>query len=272
MATPSFHQRRVLSFESRLAAETASLIEKYGGRPLQAPCMQEVPLDEHSSVFSFAEKLMAGEIDVVICLTGVGTRMMIETMSTRFERDGLIAALNNIPLVSRGPKPVRALREYGLTRSIKVPEPNTWHEVLETIDGSSVLQPLEGKCVAVQEYGKSNPELIAGLEHRGAIVEQVSIYRWSLPEDVGPLRNAIATLINGDIDIVVFTSRTQIDHVMAFAASQGLSDALLKAFSATSIASIGPVCTEGLLEHGIEPTFEPTRPKLGVLMRELASA
>lgn len=272
MATPSFHQRRVLSFESRLAVETARLIEKYDGRPLQAPCMQEVPLDEHSSVFSFAGKLMAGDIDALICLTGVGTRMMIETISTRFDRDDVIATLNTIPLVARGPKPVSALREYGLTHSIKVPEPNTWHEVLETIDGSSELQPLDQKRVAVQEYGKSNPELIAGLEQRGAVVEQVSIYRWSLPDDVGPLRAAIATLINGDVDIVVFTSRTQIDHVMDFAASEGLADALLKAFSATSIASIGPICTEGLIEHGIKPTFEPTRPKLGVLMRELASA
>lgn len=271
MSTPSFNQRRVLSFESRLAAETAHLIEKYGGRPVQAPCMQEVPLDEHAAVFSFGEKLLAGEIDVLICLTGVGTRMMIETLFTRYSRGDVIGALDTVAIVSRGPKPVSALREYGLTRSIKVPEPNTWHEVLETIDGSSTLQPLDGKRVAVQEYGKPNLDLIAGLEDRGARVEQVAIYRWSLPADVGPLRSAVATLIDGEIDIVVFTSRTQIDHVMEFAASEGLSDELMRAFSNTAIASIGPVCTEGLYEHGIKPSFEPSRPKLGVLMRELAS-
>ena len=271
MVTPSFSGRHVLSFESRLTDETARLIEKYGGRPMQAPSMQEVALHEHSAVFSFADRLLSGEIDMLICLTGVGTRMMIDTISTRFDRDQVVRALQSIPIISRGPKPMRALRDVGLSHSVKVPEPNTWREVLRTIDESSTLQPLEGKRIAVQEYGKPNPDLIAGLEHRGAQVERVSIYRWSLPDDVRPMREAISALIAGSVDIVIFTSRTQIDHVMDFAAREGKSDALLDAFASTCVASIGPVCSEGLREHGIEPTFEPTRPKLGVLMLELAS-
>ena len=42
---------------------------------------------------------------------------------------------------------------------------------------------LEGKRVAVQEYGVSNPDLIAGLEARGALVFPVPVYRWALPKN-----------------------------------------------------------------------------------------
>lgn len=266
----SFNGKTVLSFESRLAGETAALIEKYGGRAVEAPSMQEVPLEEHAAVFAFADALLAGEIDVLICLTGVGTRMMIEAMSTRFIREDVISALRRVHIVSRGPKPVAALREFDLKADVKVPEPNTWREILDAMDRAKVLQPLKGKRVAVQEYGIANEELLDGLREREAGVDQVSIYRWELPDDIEPLTNGIQRLVQGDVDIVVFTSRTQIDHVMTFARDAGPEAAVADAFDDVFVASIGPVCTEGLRGHGVEPDFEPSRPKLGVLMRELA--
>lgn len=270
MAGPSFRNQIVVSFESRLSSETAALIRKYGGRPIEAPSMQEVALEEHSAVFSFADALLAGNVDVLICLTGVGTRMMIEAMSTRYERERVLAALRDVLIVCRGPKPVGALREFDLRAAVKVPEPNTWHEVLEAMDESDMLQPLAGKRIAVQEYGRSNEELLSGLRRRGARVDQVSIYRWELPNDLAPLKSAIDALIAGRIDTAIFTSRTQVDHVMRLAAEMDVVDALREAFGRVVVASIGPVCTEGLREHGIEPDFEPPRPKLGVLVRELA--
>lgn len=270
MGSPSFNGRTILSFESRMSNETAALIEKYGGRPVEAPSMQEVALEEHSAVFSFADALLAGKVDVLICLTGVGTRMMIEAMSSRYDRERVLVALSCIPIVCRGPKPVAALRPFGLRAAVKVPEPNTWHEVLEAIDEHDVLQPLAGKRIAVQEYGTTNDDLIAGLRERGAIVDQVSIYRWELPDNLEPLKSGIDALVSGAVDAVVFTSRTQIDHVMRLAAEKDVTEALRLAFDRVFVASIGPVCTEGLRDHGIEPDFQPQRPKLGVMMREMA--
>lgn len=253
-----------------MSGETAALIEKYGGRPLMAPSMQEVALDEHPAVFEFAEALLAGEVDALICLTGVGTRMMIESMSTRYDRDAILSALHGLLIISRGPKPAATLRTFDLKADIKVPEPNTWREVLETVDQSPVLHPLIGKRIAVQEYGVANEELIAGLLARGARVDQVSIYRWALPDDLAPLEAGIRALLAREVDAVVFTSRTQVDHVMRLAGDMKLDEELRTALNETFVASIGPVCTEGLRIHGIEPDFEPQRPKLGVMMRELA--
>jgi len=39
---------RVLALESRRAAELAKLISTYGGEPVVAPAMREVPLDSNT--------------------------------------------------------------------------------------------------------------------------------------------------------------------------------------------------------------------------------
>ena len=66
---------RVVSFESRRSAEMAELIRNYGGEPIPAPAMREVPLTDQREAFAFGETLLAGDWDVLILLTGVGTRL-----------------------------------------------------------------------------------------------------------------------------------------------------------------------------------------------------
>ena len=52
---------RVVSFESRRSAEVAELSRNYGGEPIQAPSMREVPLADQHEAFAFGEALLAGE-------------------------------------------------------------------------------------------------------------------------------------------------------------------------------------------------------------------
>jgi uroporphyrinogen-III synthase len=262
----------VVSFESRLADETAGMIAKQGGNPISAPSMQEVPLEKHEAVFEFADHLFAGDVDVLICMTGVGTRMLVETLETRFERNEILTALSKLQIVARGPKPVRALKELGLPVTLKVPEPNTWKELLVILDKSSDKVPIEGCFVAVQEYGRSNEELNRGLEERGAHLFRVPIYRWALPDDLEPLREGIQAVLDGTADVAMFTSRTQADHVMQLAEQEGLANDLREAFDRVLVASIGPVCSRGLESHGMTVDFVPEHPKLGVLVRDLAEA
>ena len=65
---------QVAAFESRMAAEMSRLIEAHGGRPLVAPSMREVPLEEHTDVLAFGDRLLAGEFDILVLMTGVGTQ------------------------------------------------------------------------------------------------------------------------------------------------------------------------------------------------------
>jgi uroporphyrinogen-III synthase len=170
--------RRVVSFESRRAREMAELIRRYGGEPVIAPSMREVPLSENTAALDFVRRLEAGEIDVVIFLTGVGTRTLVETVAGQYPREKLVAALGRTVTVARGPKPQAALKDLGLQPAITIPEPNTWREVLSTLD---LKMELRGKTIAVQEYGITNREFLSGLEQRGANVLRVAVYRWALP-------------------------------------------------------------------------------------------
>jgi len=260
---------KIISFESRRAAEIAELIRRYGGEPFVAPSMREVPLEENRAVLELVPDLEAGKLDLLILMTGVGTRTLNQVLLTQFSHERVVAALRRVKLVARGPKPVAALKELGLQPAITVPEPNTWREILSTFDGSIDVR---GKRIAVQEYGIPNPELTSALETRGATVSTISIYRWELPDDLEPLRQAIEKIIQGDADIVIFTNGAQVDHLFRVAAENNLADLLRDSFERIVVGSIGPICTQVLEQFGIDPDIEPAHPKMGSLIAEVAAS
>ncbi len=270
VATTGFAGATVVVFESRRADIMAKSVATYGGQAISAPSMQEIPLAKHPEAFAFAEKLFAGTIDVLICMTGVGTRLLLEVLSTRHETSQVVEALGRLTVVARGPKPVRVLKEYGIPITISVPEPNTWQEIIQTIDLSDRGLSLEGKTVAIQEYGISNDELVRALKQRGAKVLQVPVYRWGLPDDTGPLSEAIRQIVDGRGQFALFTNAVQIRHVLRVAAEQGLEQPFREAFKRLVIASVGPMTTESLQECGFHADFEPSHPKMGALIAELA--
>jgi uroporphyrinogen-III synthase len=264
---------RVLALESRRATELAKLISSYNGQPIVAPSMREVPLESNHEALAFAAKLLKGEFDLVIFLTGVGARALLTVVETKYPREDYIAALQQVKIVARGPKPVAALREIGITPAITVPEPNTWHEILAVLDSaqsSDSALNLNGKRIAVQEYGVSNPEFLAELQKRGASVTRVPVYQWALPNDLAPLRSAIHALIDGNIDVVFFTTGVQATHLFQVAAEMNLEEKVRAALKQTVAVSIGPTTSEELVRRGIPADFEPSHPKMGFLVKEAA--
>jgi uroporphyrinogen-III synthase len=260
-----FDGLRVLSLESRRAEEMATLIRKQGGDPFVAPSMREVDLEQHEEAFDFAARLLNDEFDGVILLTGVGTKLLWKTILTRYEEVDLKAALQRLTVIVRGPKPSAAIREIGMVPNVQVPEPNTWRELLVT------MEPRLEKRVALQEYGKSNPELIAGLQAQGRTVSPVRIYGWDLPVDTAPLREAAARLATGRVDVVLLTTSMQLVNLIRIAEEEGIAKQVRDALSACFIGSIGPTTTETLEDYGLKATFEPSHPKMGLLVNEAAS-
>ncbi len=259
---------RVVSFESRRSGELAELIRAYGGEPIQAPSLREVPLADQREALAFGEALFARELDVLILLPGVGTRTLIAVLATRWPRAEVATALSGLTLVCRGPKPVSALKEVGLSPAIAVPEPNTWRELLVILDNRL---PIAGKHIAVQEYGVRNKELLEGLQERGARVMRVPVYGWALPEDTAPLRAAIERLGAGEVEVALFTSAAQADNMFRVADEMGRVDAVRTALqNRTVVASIGPITTAALQEHRVEPDLHPPHPKMGHLVAEVA--
>ncbi len=260
---------RVASFEARMAGSMADLIRKHGGEAVEAPALREVPIGDNPEAIAFADRLVAGGFDLVIFLTGVGTRFLAQEIETKYPREQWVGALKAAKVAIRGPKPVGPLRELGARIDLQAPEPNTWRDLLAALDAKI---PVSGLRVAVQEYGQPNPELIGGLKARGAEVVQVPVYRWSLPEDLGPLRRAIAAIAVGEIGAVVFTSAQQVIHLLEVAASEGLEGRLREALGRSVIVgSVGPTTTETLKAQGLPVDIEPEHPKMGHLILALAS-
>ncbi len=227
--------------------------------------MREVPIERNQHALRFAAALLSGRFDMMIFLTGVGTRALTKVVETCYRREDFVEALTKVTVVARGPKPIAALKELRVPIDVKVPEPNTWRDLLQAIDPVPA-----GLRVALQEYGKPNLALIQALRDRRAHVTPVPVYQWELPEDTGPLRQAIRDITEGRADVVLFTTSVQVPHLFTIAAEMQLEDLLRQALVHVMVASIGPISSETLLDHGVHVDMEPSHPKMGVLVREAA--
>lgn len=251
---------RVLSLESRRAADMESLIRREGGEPFIAPSVKEDARPDDGTAIRFIEQLEAGEFDMVISMTGVGLQFLRE----RLPDERIAAALRRATMVARGPKPVAVLRALGVPVAVAVPEPNTWHEVV------SAVAARPERRIAVQEYGRPNREMTRELEELGARVTPVALYRWELPDDRGPLQEAVRRIVAGEIDLVLFTSSAQLDHLLEVGRDLSLEGRLSQTLGGVAIASIGPVMTAALETHGWPPDIMPRHPKMWALVKAAA--
>jgi uroporphyrinogen-III synthase len=265
---PDFQGLNVLVLESRRSREMAALVTTYGGRPVVAPALREVPIESNTRAIAFAEALIRGGFDVVVLLTGVGTRALLDLVDRAGRREAFVAALGATKIAVRGPKPLGVIRELGVTPWVMAPEPNTWRELLAALDAAGTS--LQGLNVAVQEYGVSNQELVEGLELRGARVTSVPVYRWALPEDLEPLRAAVRAVVAGSIDVAIITTAMQIVHLFQVADTMQQLALLRAGFGRVVVASIGPTSSEELRQQRLAIDLEASHPKMGVLVREAA--
>jgi uroporphyrinogen-III synthase len=260
--TMPFGGLRVLSLESRRSVEIETLIRKQGGEPFVAPSLKERALDdEHTDAFRMLAGLEEGRFDLLVLMTGVGLTFWREVVATRYSMNRADEALRKVKLLARGPKPSAVLRSAGLAPNVTIPEPNTWNEIVEAIGRSS------DRRIAVQEYGRPNRDFIAALRELGAQIETFALYRWELPEDVGPLREAAHRLASRDVDVILLTSSIQLEHLLSVAVEQRLRDQVLETLRAdVVIGSIGPITTEELARNGLKPDVVPSSPKMGALV------
>jgi len=269
MAHASFDGLRVLSLESRRAKEVAKLIKTYGGEPFVVPAMREVPLETNVQALEFAERLMAGEFDLVVCMTGVGVRALVEIAATKYPREEFLSALREVRVAARGPKPQAVLRELNVPINVIAQEPSTWRELLQALD-AEYGKELQDFRVALQEYGASNPELLAALSERCESVTKVPVYQWALPEDLRPLRECVLGIANGSVDVLLFMTAVQVIHLFLIAEQMGCVEELRAGMESMVVISIGPTTSEELAHYGIKPDFEPSHPKMGFMVNEAA--
>jgi uroporphyrinogen-III synthase len=163
------------------------------------------------------------------------------------------------------------LKELGLQPNILVPEPNTWRDTLQALD-ASYPDGLQGMRIAVQEYGVSNPEFLDGLRGRGAEVRPVPVYRWTLPDDLAPLKNLLQQIMDGEVPVLLITNAVQVEHIINVLGEDEKINHFRKALHRMMVASIGNVASERLRHYGFPVDLEPSHPKMGILVKEASQA
>ena len=129
----------------------ASLIERFGGVAQVSPSMREVAIGENREAIDFAHRLLTGQIDIVIFMTGVGVRHLLAEIERHVDR----AAVSGGASPTSRPSPAGRSRwpcckELGLEPTLRVPEPNTWREVLATIDAARAGRPADRRPAGVR--------------------------------------------------------------------------------------------------------------------------
>lgn len=233
-----------------------------------APALEEVPDVDSRAVASLLAQWRIHPFKIVIFQTGVGTRALFQATDAAGLTGELLQHLASSVVVVRGPKPVGELNVREVRIDIRAAAPFTTETVLAAI--SEI--PMQDARVLVQRYGAANQLLRETLEKRGAGVQEIATYRWALPADTQPLNRLLESLASSSVDAVVFTSAVQIHNLYAVAEQAGRASELADQLNRVVIASIGPVCSRALREHGVRPSFEADPPKLGPLIAGLEKA
>ena len=255
--------KRIAILEARMSGELANLIQRHGGEVFQAPALKEASIEAAAEVNELIERLQTRAIKHIVLQTGVGVAGLFNEAEKLQRKDELLALLQEVTVIARGPKPLAVLSRNGIKANVTTAEP---HTTADLIAACNVLD-LQQQEIAVVHYGERNAQLAEALQTQGATLFEMCLYEWQLPENLAPLQSLIAATINGELDVVTFTSQIQARHLFQVANELGKAEELRQALQTkTVIASVGPTCSEALRSFGIVPQIEPEHPKMGFLV------
>jgi uroporphyrinogen-III synthase len=263
--------RTVAFLESRRAEELTRMIERQGGTPWMTPTLREVPVAD-DEMQPWLTRLAAAEFRVILFLTGVGCRILLDAAERGGMLDRMLAALRAARVVARGPKPVQVLKQHQVRIDFVPPEPNTSDELLAELRGWQLAE----QSIGLQAYGGTTPfleRLRVGLADERAQVSEVMPYRWDAPLDEGPIRALIEACLAGKIDALAVFSSSQIHNLFTIAEVHDQAEALQQALNdpRVLVAAVGPVTRDAIEGHGIRVDLEPEHPKMGHLITALAA-
>ena len=256
----------IVILEHRFTKEFSALLERFGASVYACPLLEERPVENREELEKFVRQAAASNLDVMIFLTGVGARFLVSAAESIGLKNEFLQALNKMTIVVRGPKPVAALRQFGVHVDV-IPNNPTTEGVIEALRD----QGLQGRRVGVQLYGTPNPQLVSALEAKGANVTPVQVYAYGAAADSSAVNALITKLLNGEAKVIAFTTATQVGMLFDFARQLGHSEALRTALrNNVVIASVGEITSRALGEQGLVPKIVPKQPKMGTLAQAVA--
>jgi uroporphyrinogen-III synthase len=204
-----------------------------------------------------------------VLFTGEGLRRLLRFAERVELRDAFIEALRRVRKITRGPKPVRALREIGLAADLHAAEPTT-----EGIIAALSAFNLTGRTVGVQLYGdEPNIPLMDFLARAGAEADPVAPYVYASNLDDERVADLIDRIATGAVDVIAFTSASQVRRLWDVAGKRGLEIPLRTGLTRAIVAAVGPVTATEATRFGMDPAIMPSRVhSMKPLVNEIATA
>ncbi|WP_018717985.1 uroporphyrinogen-III synthase [Arhodomonas aquaeolei] len=238
--------------ESRQLALFARMLEERGATTWPCPLVGIEDTPDRDAVVRWLDDVAAEGLDWLLLLTGEGLYRLLDFAEREGRRDAFVGRLETACKLTRGPKPARALRAIGLRADVAADTPTTTG-VIATLE----REALEGRRVGVQLYGAPNPQLLDYLAGRGAVTLPVAPYVYTDAARDDRVVALVDGLAEGGVDVLAFTSKTQVERLFACAAATGREAALARGLAATVIAAVGPVVAETLSARGFPPALVP---------------
>ncbi len=270
METP-LNGRTIALPETREIDRLATMLEEIGATTIRCPLVAILDAPDPELIVAWLNDLIAGKFDDLVLLTGEGLRRLLGFARRANLYDAAVAAFGQVRTITRGPKPARALREIGLAPTRAAERPTT-DGVIATLSGEN----LRGRRVAVQLYAQvPNPKLIEFLDRAGATVSAVAPYIYAPASDEGRVVDLIHRLERGDVDVIAFTSASQVERLWEVARDRGIEPSLVAGIARTLVAAVGPIVADELRRHDAVVAIEPEssffmRPMVNEIVKALA--
>ncbi|MEX0729254.1 MAG: uroporphyrinogen-III synthase [Aquisalimonadaceae bacterium] len=260
---------RIAVPESRELDLFARMLEERGAATLRCPLVAIRDTPDADVVESWLDRFIATPPDWLILLTGEGLYRLVGFAERGGRLDIFRQALAGTRTLTRGPKPGRALRSLDLRPDLLAESPTTAGVIrsLTTLD-------LRGKRVGVQLYGEEpNPELMEALNRAGAETDAVAPYIYTPDLDDPDVLSLIDALAGDTVDVIAFTSKSQVNRLFAIADHAGLRDTLTQSLGRVQVAAVGPVVAQTLADFGVPADLQPRDSFfMKPLVRELIAA
>jgi uroporphyrinogen-III synthase len=237
--------RSIALAEGRQLEELVLLLQAEGATILRCPMVSILDAPEAAPVLAWIDALIAGRLELLILMTGEAVRRLVGFAERAGKKDALIAGLNRVPTLTRGPKPGQGLKELGLKPTRLAGTPTTEGVIAALRDES-----LRGKNVGLTLYGGANPELENFLAEAGAKVHPVLSYVYAPSSDDQRVEDLVRQLAAGQVSGLVFTSSPQVDRLYEIVKKHGLEELLVRGLAQTRVAAVGPVVAENLRGRG----------------------
>jgi uroporphyrinogen-III synthase len=254
--SPPLSGKTIALPESRELDRMARLLEEAGAATVRCPLIAILDAPDPAPVDAWLHTLVTEGVHDLILLTGEGLRRLLKRAEAIGLRDRVIEAVARARKITRGPKPARALHEIALSADLPALVP-TSKGVMDTL----AKEDLANRRVGLQLYGTDpNEPLVRFLVAKGAIVRTVAPYVYAPASDEDKVANLIASLERDEIDVIAFTSASQVVRLFAVADVRKAEAALRAGLARTKVAAIGPIVSSTLEERGVRPDIVTKQP------------